>query len=596
MTGTLRLLRKILRRLAPYTGLFFGAITQVVLIGFLELLKPWPLKVVIDNVLGGRPLDWPWLGGLDRTELLAFACASLVAVYGLLGALGVTSNYATIGIGQRMVNDFRSELYAHLQRLSLAFHSQRSVGDLLYRLTADTFAIQTLTMNGFFPILTSVVLLVGMVVVMVQLDWVLTAIALGVVPLLFLAIAAMTRRITGLAMEARVKESALWAVAQRTMGAIRVIQAFTTEEDEHRRFVRTSSESLAANLRLYTFQTVYTSLVNVLIAGGTAAVLWFGAMHVMSGELTVGEVLVFTSYLASLYAPINSLTQTYGLIQGARAGAERVFEILETAPDLRDGPRTLGPGEVRGAVTFEGVRFGYDPSRLVLQGVDFHARAGELIAVVGATGAGKTTLVSLVPRFYDPSAGRVLLDGIDVRDFTLRSLRRQVAMVLQPALVFPTTVRENVAYGRPDATPAQIREAVRLAQLDDFLARLPEGLETVVGESGATLSAGEQLRITIARAILRDAPLLILDEPTSALDADTEARVMQGLERLTAGRTTFVIAHRLSTVRRADVVLVLDDGRIIEQGTFEELVARGGHFAHLHRTQFGDGIERAASS
>src|SRR6185295_15765800 len=273
------------------------AIAQVVLIGFLELLKPWPLKVVIDNVLGGQPLGWAWLGGLGRTELLAFACASLVAVYAMLGVLGVTSNYATIGLGQRMVNDFRSELYAHLQRLSLAFHSQLSVGDLLYRLTSDTFAIQTLTMNGFFPILTSLVLLVGMMVVTVRLDWILTAIALGVVPLLFLAIAAMTRRITGLAMDARVKESALWAVAQRTMGAIRVIQAFTTEEDEHRRFVRTSSESLAANLRLYTFQTVYAAFVGVLIAAGTAAVLWFGASHVLAGTLSVGEVLVFTTYL-----------------------------------------------------------------------------------------------------------------------------------------------------------------------------------------------------------------------------------------------------------------------------------------------------------
>jgi ATP-binding cassette, subfamily B, bacterial len=596
MTGTFRLLRKILRRLAPYTALFIGAIAQVVLIGFLELAKPWPLKVVVDNVLGGQPLAWPWLRDLDRTQLLAVSCLALVGVYTLLGALGVTSNYATIAVGQRMVNDFRSELYAHLQRLSLAFHSRRSVGDLLYRLTADTFAIQTLTMNGFFPILTSLVLLCGMVVVMVQMDWVMTLIALAIVPVLFLAITAMSKRITGLAMDARVKESALWAVAQRTIGAIRVIQAFTTEEQEHRRFVRTSTESLAANLRLYTFQTVYASFVNVLIAGGTAAVLWFGAMHVMSGQLTVGDVLVFTSYLASLYAPINSLTQTYGLIQGARAGAERVFEILETAPDLRDGPRVLAPGDVHGAVTFEGVQFGYDTHRLVLKGVDFHARAGELVAIVGATGAGKTTLVSLIPRFYDASAGRVLLDGIDVRDFRLKSLRQQVAMVLQPTLVFPTTVRENIAYGRPSATPDQIREAARLAQLDDFLARLPEGLGTVVGEAGATLSAGEQLRITIARAILRNAPLLILDEPTSALDAATEARVMQGLESLMEGRTTFVIAHRLSTVRRADVVLVLDDGRIVERGTFHELLARGGHFARLHRTQFGEEADRAVSS
>ncbi len=596
MGGTVRLLRKVLRRLLPYGGLFFGAVLQVVLIGFLELAKPWPLKVVVDNVLGGRPLAWPVAGALGPLGLLTAACLVLVAIYALLGALGVTSNYATISVGQRMVNDFRSELYAHLQRLSLAFHSRRAVGDLLYRLTADTFAIQTLTMNGFFPIVSSTVMLAGMLVVMLRLDWVLTLIALGVVPALFLSIIAMSRQMTTLATASRVKESALWAVAQRTMGAIRVIQAFTTEEDEHRRFVRSSTESLVANLRLYTFQTVYASLVNVLIAAGTAAVLWFGARHVLARQLSVGEVLVFASYLASLYAPINSLTQTWGLVQGARVGAERVFEILDTAPDLTDGPRELARREVHGAVTFEGVQFGYEPARLVLKGIDFHARSGDLVAIVGATGAGKTTLVSLVPRFYDPRAGRVLLDGIDVREFRLRALRQQVAMVLQPPLVFPTTVRENIAYGRPDATPAQILEAARLAQLEDFLERLPEGLEAVVGESGATLSAGEQLRITIARAILRDAPILILDEPTAALDAATEALVMQGLERLVAGRTTFVIAHRLSTVRRADVILVLDDGRIVEQGTFTELVARGGAFARLHRTQFGEEPGRAASS
>jgi ATP-binding cassette, subfamily B, bacterial len=596
MGSTVRLLRKVLRRLVPYGGLFVGAILQVVLIGFLELAKPWPLKIVVDNVLGGHTVGWPILDGLRTGGLLAVACVALVGIYALLGALSVTSNYATISVGQRMVNDFRSELYAHLQRLSLAFHSRRTVGDLLYRLTADTFAIQTLTMNGFFPIISSTVMLAGMLIVMMRLDWVLTLIALGVVPALFLSIVGMSRQVTTLATDSRVKESALWAVAQRTMGAIRVIQAFTTEEDEHRRFVRSSTESLDANLRLYTFQTVYASFVNVLIACGTAAVLWFGARHVLAGQLSIGEVLVFASYLASLYAPISSLTQTWGLVQGARVGAERVFEILDTAPDLADGPRDLPRDEVHGAVTFEAVEFGYEPSRPVLKCIDFHARAGELIALVGATGAGKTTLVSLVPRFYDPNAGRVLLDGIDVREFRLRALRHQVAMVLQPPLVFPTTVRENIAYGRPDATPAQVREAAHLAQLDGFLQRLPEGLETVVGESGATLSAGEQLRITIARAILRDAPILILDEPTAALDAATEALVMQGIERLVEGRTTFVIAHRLSTVRRADVILVLDDGRIVEQGTFTELLARGGHFAHLHRTQFGEEPGRVASS
>jgi len=596
MRKTLRLIAKVLRRLAPYRWLFVSAVVQVLLIGALELAKPWPLKVVVDNVLAHRPLGWPGFQTLDTGALLLVACGALVAVYGLLGALSVTSNHTTISVGQRMVNDFRSELYAHLQRLSLAFHSRRAVGDLLYRLTADTFAIQTLTMNGFFPVLTSSVMLIGMLVVMLRLDWSLTLIALAIVPVLFLSIAAMSRRITALATDARVKESALWAVAQRTMGAIRVIQAFTTEKEEHRRFVASSGESLEANLRLYTFQTLYSAFVSVLIAGGTAAVLWFGARHVLAGTLTVGEVLVFTSYLASLYAPINSLTSTYGLIQGARVGAERVFEILETAPDLVDGSRELRRDEVHGAVTFEDVRFGYDASRVVLKGIGFHARAGDLVALVGATGAGKTTLVGLIPRFYDPGAGRVLLDGIDVREFRLRALRQQIAMVLQPPLVFPTTLRENVAYGRPDASRAEIAEAVRLAQLEGFVERLPDGLETIVGEAGATLSAGEQLRVTIARALLRDAPLLILDEPTAALDATTEALVMQGLERLMTGRTTFVIAHRLSTVRRADTILVLDDGRIVEQGTFPELVARGGVFARLHRTQFGEEANRAASS
>jgi len=594
--STLRVVAKVLRRLRPYRLAFTIAVLQVLLIGVLELAKPWPLKVVVDNVLGNHAIAAPGLAGLSPRALLLVACGALVGIYALLGAFSVTSNYASISVGQRMVNDFRSELYAHLARLSLAFHSRREVGDLLYRLTSDTFAIQTLTMNGFFPILTSIVLLGGMAVVMVRIDPVLTLASLAVVPFLFLAITRLSTRITTLSTDARVKESAFWSVAQRTMGAIRVIQAFTTEEEEHRRFVERSSESLAANLRLYTFQSVYSAFVNVLIAAGTALVLWLGASHVLDGTLTVGAVLVFTTYLASLYAPINSLTQTWGLIQGAKVGAERVFEILETQPDLPDGERALARGEVRGAVAFEDVHFGYDASRTVLKGVSFHARAGDVVALVGATGAGKTTLVSLIPRFYDPTAGRVLLDGCDVREFQLHGLRQQVAIVLQQPLVFPTTVRENVAYGRPDATPEQIAEAVRLAQLDDFLERLPEGLDTVIGEAGATLSGGEQLRITIARAILRDAPLLILDEPTAALDAETEARVMQGLELLMEGRTTFVIAHRLSTVRRADTILVLEHGRIVEQGEFRELVARGGLFARMHRTQFGLEDERAASS
>ena len=583
----LSLLGKLSKRLWPYRWLFAMAIALVVLLGALELLKPWPLKLIVDHVLTGHAGAWMWLQAFTPQTLLLLGCAMLVLIYALIGAGSIISNYFTINLGQRLVNDFRAELHAHLQRLSLAFHSRREVGDLLYRLTADTFAIQSLTMNGVFPVLTSLVLLVGMTVVMLRLDWLLTLVSLGIMPLLIGSMKWLTRRITALATDMRLKESTLWSSVQRGLGAIRVIQAFTTEEDEHRQFVALSTASLDASLRFYTFQALYTAFISIVMAVGTAVVLWVGATHVLARQLTVGEMLVFLSYLASLYAPLNTLLETWGLIQGGRVSAERVFEILETAPDLVEGSRTLARQEVRGAITFEGVVFGYDSTRPVLQGIDFHAPPGSLVAIVGATGAGKTTLVSLIPRFYDPTGGRVLLDATDIREFQLQALRQQVGMVLQPPLIFPTSVRANIAYGRPDATSEQVQWAAALAQLDDFLARLPQGLDTVVGESGMTLSAGEQLRITIARAFLRDAPVLILDEPTSALDAATEARVMHGLETLMTGRTTFVIAHRLSTVRRADSILVLQDGQIAEQGPFTELIARGGIFAGLYQTQFG---------
>jgi len=523
----LSLARKLWKRLLPHRWIFAVAVAQVLLIGALELLKPWPLKLVVDHVLTGHPVPWVWMQALAPQTLLLLGCLILVLVYALIGVCSVTSNYVTIHLGQRLVNDFRAELHAHLQRLSLAFHSRREVGDLLYRLTSDTFAIQGLTMNGVFPVLTSVVLLVGMTAVMLRLDWLLTLVAFGIVPVLLGSMKWLTRRITALATDMRVKESALWARTQRGLGAIRVIQAFTTEEDEHRQFVASSTASLDANLRFYTFQTLYTAFINIVMAGGTAVVLWVGATHVLARQLTVGEVLVFLSYLASLYGPLNTLMETWGLIQGGRVSAERVFEILETAPDLVDGHRNLTRSEVRGALAFEGVVFGYDSTRPVLKGIDFQAPPGSLVAIVGATGAGKTTLVSLIPRFYDPTGGRVLLDGTDVREFQLRALRQQVGMVLQPPLIFPTSVRANIAYGRPDTTSEQIQWGATLAQLDDFLARLPQGLDTIVGEGGTTLSAGEQLRITIARAFLRDAPILLLDEPTSALDAATEACVMQ---------------------------------------------------------------------
>ena len=579
--------QQIFAALWPYRGLFVFALVQVSIIGGAELLKPWPLKLIIDNVLGGQPLSWTLASQWSRETLLFAACVGLVSIYLVLAGMNVLKNYTTVRIGQSMVNDLRGTLYNHLQRLSLAFHTRRQVGDLLYRVTYDTFAIQTLTMNGVFPILTSFILLVGMTLVMLRLDWVLTLLALGVCPILFVTISAMSSRIKAAATMARERESVIYSLVQRSMSAIRVIQAFTKEEEEHRQFMAASTEGLLASLRLYNLQTIHAGVVNVVIAIGTALVVWVGARHVLDGTLSVGELIVFTSYLASLYGPINSISQTLGSIQGAKAGLVRVHEILTVERDLPEGNRVVSAAEVRGEVRFEQVTFAYAPDQLILRGVNLHVTPGQTVAIVGPTGAGKSTLVSLLPRFYDPQEGRVLLDGTDVREFTLASLRQQIAMVLQPPLVFPLTIRENIAYGRPGASAEAIERAARLARIHEMIIRLPEGYDTVVGEQGATLSEGERQRLTIARAILRDAPILILDEPTSSVDAETETLIMEGLEQLTAGRTTFIIAHRLSTVRRADMILVIRGGQLVEQGSFTELMRRPGPFAALYRTQFG---------
>ena len=578
--------RRIFSYLWPYRYPFLGALGQVFLISSFELAKPWPLKIVIDNVLGGKPLALKFASSWPSELLLVVACAALVSVYILLGGLTVINNFATIRIGQRMVNDLRSDLYMHLQRLSLAFHSRHQVGDLLYRVTADTYAIQTLTMNGLFPIVSALILLVGMFFIMVRLDWQLTLMALSVCPVLFLSISLMGSRISSAATHARERESAVYSLVQRAMSSIRVIQAFTKEEEEHRSFMAASHQSLAASLRLYTLQTLYSGVINIVIAVGTAVVVWVGARHVLSGVLTIGEIVVFTSYLASLYGPINSISQTWGLIQGARVGVRRVFEILEKEKGLEDGTRTFAAAGAQGEVSFEDVSFHYLPEQPVLKQVRLHVRKGQTIAIVGPTGAGKSTLLSLLPRFYDPQAGRVKIDGLDIREFTLKGLRRQISMVLQPPLVFPITFAENIAYGRPEAGRDEIVEAARLARIHDHIERLPQGYGTLVGEMGATLSEGERQRLTIARAILRNAPILILDEPTSSVDAETEALIMEGLKSLTAGRTTFIIAHRLSTVRQADRIVVLREGRVVEEGTFTELMGKEGPFALLYRTQF----------
>jgi ATP-binding cassette, subfamily B, bacterial len=576
---------KLLPYLRPYRLQFGWALLQVFAIAGFELLKPWPLQIVIDHALGGQPAGG-LLAWFSAVDLLVIACGAIVVIQIVSGGLTLLHNYTTIGVGQRMVNDLRGALYAHLQRLSLAFHSRQKVGDLMYRVTADSFAVQTMIMNGLLPILSAVVLLAGMLFVLVPLDLTLTLLSLTIVPALFVLIAVFNRKITTVAGQVRDADGLVYSLVQWAISSVKVVQAFTKEEAEYRRFMIASRASLGATLKLYNWQTFYSAVVNVVIALGTAIVLYAGGRAVLNGTLTVGQLIVFISYLAQLYQPVNQITQSWGLIASARIGAGRVFEILDTEADLKDGPREFPPEGARGDIAWRSISFNYRPETPVLRAVDLEIKAGMKVALVGPTGAGKSTLLGLLPRFFDPSTGTVTIDGADVREFALKSLRRQIAMVLQPPLIFPISVRENIAYGRPEASDAEVEAAARLARIHDLVVSLPQGYDTVIGESGATLSEGEKQRLTIARALLRDAPILILDEPTSALDVETEAVVMQGIERLTAGRTTFIIAHRLSTVRSCDLVLVLRDGVIVEQGGVAELISRKGVFADYYNTQF----------
>jgi ATP-binding cassette subfamily B protein len=572
--------RRVLRYYRPFLGPTVGALL-LTLVGIgVNLLKPWPFKFIVDQIL---PNDSSFRAThADWRRYIPLLCLALVGLQVVWGTINLITNYIFVKVGLQALLQLRTDLYAYLQSLSLKYHDARRSADSSFRVAYDSQAIQTIYNKGFTNIFGSVITLIGTFFIMLRLDWQLTLLSLGIVPLIVAAIYFFAHRIRAESTSIQEQESAVLAQVQEGLGAVRMVHAFGREDFEVSQFRQRAQQSLQANLRLTLTNVKSALVISTLTVIGTAAMYYLGTLHVLAGTLTLGSLLVFSAYLLMLYQPLEALTYTAWAMEGATAGARRCFEVLDREDDVRDSPGAVAITNTRAAIAFDQVSFAYNEQHPVLEGIDLRISPNQIVALVGGTGAGKSTLMSLVPRFYDPSAGVVSLDGRDVRAITKKSLRAQIAIVLQDTLLFSTTIRENIAYGRPGATEAEIRQAARRAQADDFISRLPNGYNSPVGERGGHLSVGQRQRIGIARAFLKDAPILLLDEPTSALDPTTEAAIMETIKDLMHGRTTLIVTHRLATIHGVDQIVVLDHGRIVESGRGVDLVAHGGTYAKLY--------------
>ena len=544
----------------------------------LGLLTPWPLKLLIDNVLGGRPLPSE-LGAFadaathySKVTLLIVVVASGLLIQLFAQVMQMINTQLQVDTGQRMVYSLRAQLLSHLQALALRHHITTRTADSVYRLEADAYCVHDLVMSGVFPLVTSMLTLAAMFVVMLRFDVSLALTSLTVIPFLYASLRFYSKRMIDRAERVKELESKLVERLYEILSSIKVVKSFAREPHELQRFAGAGAETMTARLRFTWQESLFTVMVAAITLTGTALVLTVGGLHVLRGELSVGDLMVVTAYLGAVYGPLSAIAHTTGLLQNAIASSRRVRAIFEQDPEALDVPHAIDASAVIGEIRYEHVSFQYSDDRVIVDDISFVAKPGEMVALVGLTGAGKSTLVSLIPRFFEPTKGRVLIDGIEVGKFRLRSLRERIAIVLQDAMLFGGTLADNIRYGRLDATDADIEAAAKAAHAHDFIMRLPNGYRTTIAEAGGTLSGGERQRVSIARALLKNAPILILDEPTSSLDAISEAAVFSALKRLRQGRTTIVIAHRLSTIRDANRILVLHEGKIAAQGTHSELL------------------------
>lgn len=568
------------------------ALVAVLGAGIANLLQPWPLKIVFDVVDGSKPLHG-WLKhfvhadlGLHRSAAIEFAALTLIAIAAFGSLCSYIESYMTSSVGQWLTHDLRLMLYDHLQHLSLAFHNHKQTGDLIGRLTTDIDAVQTFVVSGLVGFITDCITLLGMAAVMLYLNWRFTVIALSVAPILFALTYSFTRRSKKASREVRKKQSEIVSLMQENLSAIGIIKTFTREEYEQHRLDQGSRTSVNMALRARSLKAKLSPLVDIVVAVGTALVLWLGGELVLTGGLSAGSLIVFIWYLGKMYKPMQDFAKLADTYSRAAVGYERIGEVLEAVPEVQDLPLARFAPNFAGEITFERVSFSYIAAQPVLTDVSFNIEAGQTAALVGPTGAGKTTIAALIARLYDPRSGVVKIDGRNIREYQQKSMRKQIGFVLQDSILFHTTIWENIAYGKPGATRKEILRAAELADVDEFICKLPAGYETLVGERGVTLSGGQRQRIAIARAIIRDTPILILDEPSSGLDAASERMVFGALERLMKGKTTLVIAHRLATVQRADRIIVVNQGRIVESGKHEQLLKDGGLYATLYEIQF----------